>query len=66
METELGRTVGALNQAVLSPRYTVLGHTIPESCFNGEDVCCLLAKLCEILWDPVDCSLPASSVHGIS
>ena len=28
--------------------------------------CCLVAKLCLTLCDPVDCSLPGSSVHGIS
>ena len=28
--------------------------------------CCLVAKLCLTLCDPRDCSLPGSSVHGIS
>ena len=28
--------------------------------------CCLVAKLCLTLCDPMDCSLPGSSVHGIS
>ena len=27
--------------------------------------CCLVAKLCPILCDPIDCGLPGSSVHGI-
>ena len=27
--------------------------------------CCLLAKLCLILCNPMDCSPPGSSVHGI-
>ena len=27
---------------------------------------CLIAKSCPTLCDPVDCSLPGSSVHGIS
>ena len=27
---------------------------------------CLLAQLCPILWDPLDCSPPGSSIHGIS
>ena len=26
--------------------------------------CCLIAKSC-LFWDPMDCRLPASSVHGI-
>ena len=28
--------------------------------------CCLVTKLFLTLWDPIDCSLPGSSVHGIS
>ena len=27
--------------------------------------CCLVAKLCLMLYDPMDCSPPGSSVHGI-
>ena len=27
--------------------------------------CCLVAKSCPMLYDPMDCSLPSSSVHGI-
>ena len=27
--------------------------------------CCLVAKSCQTLCDPVDCSLPGSSVHEI-
>ena len=26
---------------------------------------CLVTQLCPTLWDPTDCSLPGSSVHGI-
>ena len=26
----------------------------------------LAAQLCPTLWDPMDCNLPGSSVHGIS
>ena len=29
-------------------------------------VCCLVAKLCLGPYDPIDCSLPGFSVHGIS
>ena len=29
-------------------------------------VLCLVTQLCLNLWDPMDCSLPASSVHGDS
>ena len=34
---------------------------------NLEDLhdCCLLTQLCPTLYDPIDCSLPCSSVHGI-
>ena len=28
--------------------------------------CCLVAQSCPTLWDPMDCSPPGSSVHGIS
>ena len=28
--------------------------------------CLLVAQLCPALWDSIDCSLPGSSVHGIS
>ena len=27
--------------------------------------CCLVAQWCPILWDPMDCSLPSCSDHGI-
>ena len=32
----------------------------------GPLVCCLVAKSCPPLCDPMDCSPPGSSVHGIS
>ena len=32
---------------------------------NGASAVCLATGLCSILCDPVDCSLPGSSVHGI-
>ena len=28
--------------------------------------CCLVAQLCPVLWDLMDCGQPGSSVHGIS
>ena len=28
-------------------------------------VCVLVAQSCPTLWDPMDCSPPGSSVHGI-
>ena len=30
------------------------------------DCCCSVVKLCPALWDPMDCSPPGSSAHGIS
>ena len=33
---------------------------------KGKRLCCLLAPLCRTLCDPMDCSPPSSSVHGIS
>ena len=39
-----------------------LGLAVP-----GKRGCCyLVAQLCLILWNPLDCSLPGSCVHGIS
>ena len=29
-------------------------------------ICCSVAKSCPTLCDPIDCSMPGSSVHGIS
>ena len=34
-------------------------------CVTEMCVCVLVAQLCPTLYDPVDCSLPGSSVHGI-
>ena len=31
---------------------------------NGSDCCCLVAKSCLTLWDPMDCNPPGSSLHG--
>ena len=33
---------------------------------GGRFSCCLVAHSCSTLCDPVDCSLPGCSVHGIS
>ena len=42
-------------------------HRLPEKehtvCYSRRKV--LVTQLCPTLWDPVDCSLPDSSVHGI-
>ena len=32
---------------------------------NTHTCCCLVANSCLTLWDPMDCSSPGSSVHGI-
>ena len=34
-------------------------------CFKNKKVKVLLAHSCPTLWDPMDCSTPGSSVHGI-
>ena len=36
-----------------------------HSLWTLECVCVLVAQLCPTLSDPVDCSLPGSSIHGI-
>ena len=33
---------------------------------NTKLFCCAVAKLCPALCDPMDCSPPGTSVHGIS
>ena len=39
----------------------------PGLAVPGKGGCCyLIARLCLILWNPLDCSLPGSCVHGIS
>ena len=40
-------------------------RTIDTQITNYEKVKVLVAQLCLILCDPMDCSLPGSSVHGI-
>ena len=49
--------------------YSVLRETVGRGLVAtsaGVVVCCyLVTKLCSTLWDPMDCSLPGSSVHGI-
>ena len=35
-------------------------------CQGQHCCCCLVARSCLTLWDPMDCSLPGSSVRGIS
>ena len=41
-------------------------HTILFQRYNATSMCaCLVAKSCLTLWESVDCSLQASSVHGI-
>ena len=39
---------------------------IVSICSSVDDCYCLVAKLCLALCDPMDCSTPGSSVHGIS
>ena len=36
-----------------------------RSCHSLPSCCCLVIQFCPILCDPMDCSLPGSSVHGI-
>ena len=33
---------------------------------NGGGCCCFVIESCWLLWNPMDCSPPGSSVHGIS
>ena len=47
----------------LSHPYMTTGKTIA---LTRRTCCCLVLQLCPTLCDPMDCSLPGSSVHGIS
>ena len=38
---------------------------ITWTCFQSSCYCCLVAQSCSSLCDPVDCTPPSSSVHGI-
>ena len=45
---------------------TILDYSWPLfSSHHTDKCCCLVAQSCSILCDPMDCSLPGSSVHGI-
>ena len=46
---------------LLCPKCWIFLETTPSSCC----CCCLVTKSCLTLCEPVDCSLPGSSVHGI-
>ena len=46
----------------LLSNYNIESTNEPNSLY----VCCLVIKLCPTLCDPMECSLPGSSVHGIS
>ena len=64
-------------EPLVIPDVTTISHKILavgrgiECLYNrwnkkGLPVCYLVAKSCLTLWDPMDCGLPGSSVHGIS
>ena len=55
----------------LFPSSKCRDHTSPYMCtgirvLSSTLCCCLVAKSCLTLCDPMDCSPPGSSVHGIS
>jgi len=49
----------SLNQTL--QKFATISHLFWLCCY-----CCLVAQLCPTLWDPMDCSLPGTSVHGDS
>ena len=58
---------GFTGQDVLLNRFSVFrAHHLSQALVVNGWWCCLVAKLCPTLCDPMDCSPPASSVHGIS
>ena len=46
-------------------QFSVVGYLVKFHC-ESENVNVLLTQSCPVLCDPMDCSLPGSSVHGIS
>ena len=54
--------------ATRKPLYVHTYVIVSVSFESEKKICCcsLVAKLCLTLCDPLDCSLPGSSVHGIS
>ena len=44
---------------------TPLAPLLPFSCFSAMQHCCLVTKSRPVICDPMDCSTPGSSVHGI-
>ena len=59
------QTMGLTVHVPCCPHYT---SYVWEICTNSlkEDSACLVAQTCPTFCNPVDCSPPGSSVHGIS
>ena len=56
--------VGPQRKSIFRAAPDILGGGV---CSNSPCCCCcLVAQSCPTLWDPMDCSPPGSSVHGIS
>ena len=53
------------NQHVLMTYYVIITCNLQNKPVRLLKVKELVAQLCLTLWDPMDCSLPGSSVHGI-
>jgi len=51
------------NQAAIISKHVAMQQNILRLCHV---CCCLVAQLCPTVCDPMDCSPPASSVHGDS
>ena len=52
---------------IFYPSFQPLVNHFPQGFWNTVLLCCcLVTKSCLTLCDPMDCSLPGSSIHGIS
>ena len=49
---------------IKQPRFWKYGN-MPKRSEEKKKKSCEVAQLCPTLWDPMDCSLPGSSIHGI-
>ena len=53
-----------LRPAAMFPQTSLFSMLLSSSSFPS--CCSLVAKSCLTLWNPMDCSLPSSYIHGIS
>ena len=61
----LGETWGLMQEAMERQIIWYLKKFYTKENGASERLCCLVTKSCLTLYEPIDCSLPGSSIHGI-